>query len=123
MTNICLILLAHGSPDPRWRAPFQTLAEAVGREQGGSRVKLAYMEFSPPTLADAARQARQEGFTVLRLLPLFMAAGAHVERDIPAQADTLRRNFPELTVEILPVVGEHPRVRAALQEISRESLL
>jgi sirohydrochlorin cobaltochelatase len=123
MNDVCLILLAHGSPDPRWRAPFQTLAEAVGREQGASRIKLAYMEFSSPTLADAARQARQEGFTILRILPLFMAAGAHVDRDIPALADALRKDFPELTVEILPAAGEHPRVRAALQEISRESLL
>jgi sirohydrochlorin cobaltochelatase len=123
MNDVCLILLAHGSPDPRWRAPFETLAEAVGREQGGSRVKLAYMEFSAPTLADAARQARQEGFTVLRILPLFMAAGAHVDRNIPALADALKKDFPELTVEILSAAGEHPRVRAALQEIARESLL
>jgi sirohydrochlorin cobaltochelatase len=123
MTNICLILLAHGSPDPRWRAPFQSLAEAIKREQGAKRVKLAYMEFAAPTLADAARQARREGFTILRLLPLFMAAGGHVDRDIPARAEALRRDFPGLTVEILPAAGEHPRVRAALQEIARESLL
>ena len=123
MNDICLILLAHGSPDPRWRAPFETLAEAIGREQGAGRVKLAYMEFSSPTLADAARQARQEGFIVLRILPLFMAAGAHVDRNIPALADALKKDFPELTVEILSAAGEHPRVRAALQEIARESLL
>ena len=123
MTDTCLILLAHGSPDPRWRAPFESLAEAIKREQGASKVKLAYMEFSSPSLADAAGEARREGFTILRLLPLFMAAGAHVERDIPARAEALRRDFPELTVEILPAVGEHPRMRAALQEIARESLL
>jgi sirohydrochlorin cobaltochelatase len=122
MNDVCLILLAHGSPDPRWRAPFEKLAEAIGRELDGGRVKLAYMEFAAPSLKKAAGEAHREGFTALRVLPLFMAGGGHVGRDIPVLAEALRGQFPGLSVEILPPIGEHPRVAEAMRETALEAL-
>jgi hypothetical protein len=46
----CLVLLAHGSKDPRWRAPFERIAQELQKKLGKQRVRLAYMEFVGPTL-------------------------------------------------------------------------
>ena len=51
-----LVLFAHGSPDPRWRAPFERLADEVAAEAGRERVRLAYMESAEPTLFEALRE-------------------------------------------------------------------
>ena len=115
----CLVLLAHGSRDPRWREPFEAIYLKMRGELGDS-VKLAYMEFVGPTVFDVAEQCTREGFAKLRILPLFMAAGAHLATDVPEQALQLRERYPKMEVEILPPVGEDARMFLLMQEIIRE---
>jgi len=119
--TIRLILFAHGSRDPRWRAPFERLAAELSGELGPERVRLAYMEFVGPTLADVAAEAARDGLTRLRLLPLFLSAGAHVARDIPDQVTAARRAHPELRIEVMEPIGEHPRFAALVREVAREA--
>jgi sirohydrochlorin cobaltochelatase len=121
MQTQLLVLMAHGSRDPRWRAPFEELVEKLRDELGEGRVALAYMEFASPTLMDVAGRAVRNGITSLRILPLFLAAGAHVDRDIPSQVESLRAQYGQLHVELLPPVGEDPRFARLLLQIARES--
>lgn len=116
-----LILFVHGSRDPRWRRPFEELTARLQEDLGADRVRLAYMEFASPTLLDAARDAVDDGVSRLRLIPLFLAGGAHVDRDIPEQVQAVRARFPGMTVEVLPPVGEDPRFVALLRIIALES--
>lgn len=120
--KIGLILFAHGSPDARWRAPFEALARELQAIHGVPAVQLAFMEFASPSLEEAAVTALAAGFRHLRLLPLFMAGGGHVGRDIPRMASTVESRHPELQLEILPPAGEDPRVQSALREIAGASL-
>jgi sirohydrochlorin cobaltochelatase len=121
MTAARLILFAHGSADPQWREPFESLQREVRRARGDGAVRLCYMEFSAPTLLDAADEAVRDGVGRLRILPLFMAGGAHLSRDLPAQADRVRERYPDLQVEVLAPVGEDPRVRALLRDLALEA--
>jgi sirohydrochlorin cobaltochelatase len=119
MTAPCaLILFAHGSRDPRWAEPFQRLARDAAAAASPARVRLAFMEFTGPTLADVAGELAAEGIRHARLLPLFMAGGAHVARDIPDQVAAVRDAHPELEIEVLAPIGEDPRVFALLTEIA-----
>ncbi len=120
MAKCRLVLFAHGSSDPRWRAPFESLHREMAAELGTDAIALAYMEFVSPTLIDAAAEASRDGIEWLRVLPLFLSAGAHVARDIPAQADEVRARFPRLKVEVLPPIGEDPRFVALLKQLIRE---
>jgi sirohydrochlorin cobaltochelatase len=115
-----LVLFAHGSIDPRWRAPFERLLADLQASHGADAVRLGYMEFARPSLEDVAAEAVRDGVSKLRVLPLFMAAGAHVAADIPVQAQQARAFG--LEVEVLPPVGEHPRFAALLRELSGEAL-
>jgi sirohydrochlorin cobaltochelatase len=118
-----LLLFAHGSRDPRWRAPFERLEASLRGALGDECVRrLAYMEFVGPTLLDAAADAERDGKRVLRVLPLFLSAGAHVATDIPAQAAEVRRQFPNLTVEVLAPIGEDPRFIALMTAAAAEAL-
>jgi len=116
-----LILFVHGSRDPRWREPFERLAAGLMAELGEGAVRVAYLEASPPTLLETAEEAARDGVTRLRLLPLFMAGGLHVDRDIPAQAAAVRRAFPGLTVELLPPIGDDARFIRLLNDLAKEA--
>jgi sirohydrochlorin cobaltochelatase len=113
-----LVIFAHGSPDIRWRLPFEELTASLTERDGADKVRLAYMEFVRPSLADVVREAAREGKLHLRVLPLFLAAGAHVAEDIPQQTADAQRSFPQVKIELLQPIGEHPRVKELFREIA-----
>lgn len=117
-----LVLFCHGSRDARWRQPFEKVAAELGRLHGADRVRLAYMEFVGPTLMDVAGEASAERIAHLRVLPMFMSGGGHVSRDVPEQARAVEARFPDLRVEILQAVGEHPVVLDAIGRAAGEAL-
>ena len=48
-----LVLFAHGARDPEWAEPFRNIAKRVAATRADLAVKLAFLEFQSPTLADA----------------------------------------------------------------------
>lgn len=119
--NSTLILIAHGSKDPRWRSPFERLLKSLKALLGENGVHLSYMEFAEPSLMTAATQAVEAGAHRIKVLPLFMAGGSHVDQDIPPQVSAVRQVFPNVSVELLPPIGEHPRFVNLIQEIAVQS--
>ena len=119
-TKSCLVLLAHGSKDPRWREPFEKLFFKAARDS--ERVRLAYMEFTGPTLLEVAEECAREEVESLRVLPLFMAAGAHLATDVPEQLGQVSELYPKMRIELLPPIGEDPMVIALVEQLIREKL-
>jgi len=122
MKKSCLVLLAHGSPDERWKVPFEKLCESLRAEFGKSRVRLAYMESIPPNLFDAVRSAREDGCEKLLILPLFMSGGGHVERDIPGLVSEAGKRYPNLAINVLPPIGEDPKVFTSMRMVAKDLL-
>jgi sirohydrochlorin cobaltochelatase len=109
-----LVLYAHGSRDPRWRASFEGLAGEVG-------ATLAYLELSGPTLDEVIDRAAAAGASRVRVLPLFLAVGKHMSEDVGARVAAAGARHPGVAIELLPAVGEDERVRAALRQVVREA--
>jgi sirohydrochlorin cobaltochelatase len=118
----CLVLLAHGSKDPRWRIPFERIVDAVQGQSEKTVVRLAYMEFIEPTLMDVARECVGQQILRLRILPLFLSIGAHLVTDVPEQVNQAKAKFPQLEVDVLSPVGEDPRLAGLIQKIVIETL-
>lgn len=118
MQDSRLVIFAHGSQDSRWRLPFEELAESLTERHGGDKVRLAYMEFVRPSLTDVVREAARDGKLHLRVLPLFLAVGAHVGEDIPRQIAVCKKSFPQVKIELLQPIGEHARVKELFREIA-----
>lgn len=117
-----VILFAHGARDPRWAEPFARLAARVEGARPGVPVALAYLELMSPDLAGAAATLVGQGCTALRIVPVFLGQGGHVRRDLPLLVDALRARFPDVAVTLLPAVGEHPDVLAAIAAVAVDGL-
>ena len=100
-----LVVLAHGSTDQRWQLHFSELARDLQERLGSDAVRIAYMEFATPTLAQVAEEAGMDNKRQLLVLPFFLAPGAHLTIDIPAQMAQVRWRFPHLQIELAPPVG------------------
>ena len=117
-----VILLAHGSRDPRWRMPFEVLISNFKNSFGQEKVELAYMEFCSPSIEEVVDKAYKSGITDLRFLPLFMAGGAHLRNDVPKIFDELQKGRRDLRLSLLSPIGEHPLVKEALSKVVEETL-
>lgn len=114
-----LILLAHGSSDARWRAPFERFHAALA-ERLSTPLRLAYMELSEPSLETTVAELAAAGIERAEILPLFFAAGRHLRHDVPAQVAALGEAWPGLRLTLLPPVGEHPAFVEALAAVIAE---
>jgi sirohydrochlorin cobaltochelatase len=113
-----LILIAHGSRDGRWRASVEQVVASIEADVGQDRVRLAYMDCTPPTLDDVVTSASAQGILRFRLLPLFLATEGHVERDILPLVEAVRATHQSVEIDVLDPVGQHPLFRDLLREIT-----
>lgn len=116
-----VILFAPGNEEARLRKSFEELAVVLKNELGKERVRLAYVSAGSPSLAEVAEEAANNGVTKLRILPLFLAQGGPLEKEIPEQVAVVRGQVPGITVELLPSVGEHARMKTLIHALAREA--
>jgi sirohydrochlorin cobaltochelatase len=109
-----LVLFAHGARDPEWAEPFRDIAKRVAATRADLAVKLAFLEFQSPTLADAITELVDAGHCHIRIAPLFMAQGGHLKKDVPILLDDIRARHPALQLELLPAIGDVAELRDAI---------
>ncbi|MBC7917873.1 MAG: CbiX/SirB N-terminal domain-containing protein [Rhodoferax sp.] len=117
-----LVLFAHGSRDPLWHQPMQSVAQAILATTPDALVTCAYLELSTPDLPTAVMQLVGQGATQIRILPLFLGVGKHAREDLPALVDALRTQYPQVIFTLKAAVGEDNRLIALLAHMGLEAL-
>ena len=116
-----VIVFAHGSRDPLWRLPVESVAQQIARSDPAAAVSCAYLELCEPDMATAVRQMVEAGATRVRVLPLFFGMGKHAREDLPVLMEQLRMAHPGVEFRQLPTAGEDPRLTALLAQLALES--
>lgn len=111
-----LLMLAHGARDPAWAVPFKAVLGRVRSAEPALPAALAYLEFMTPDLVSAGEVLADTGCTRIDVVPLFLGAGGHVRKDVPALIERLRASRPGVTVTLHRAAGEAPAVIAALAD-------
>ena len=113
-----IVLLAHGARDPEWARPIEAMAVRLRGLLADTQVQCAYLEFMSPDIDTAVTALVARGARRVRVVPVFLAQGGHVKRDLPAQVDALRANLgaahPDLSIELDPAIGEQGEVIDAI---------
>lgn len=115
-----IVLFAHGARDPNWALPFHAVLAQVRERRPDAEVRLAFLELMSPDLASAGEELARSGCTLITVVPLFLGAGGHVRRDLPALASALAQAHPGLQVRVSAAVGEDPVVVSALAEAASQ---
>lgn len=117
-----LLLFAHGARDPRWAIPFDAIALQARAARPGWQVELAFLEFMQPDLRTAGRRLAEAGCTQVDIVPLFLGAGGHVRKDLPALLQELEGRFAAVAWRLRPAIGEVASVVAAMAEAAVASV-
>ena len=116
MSHSAIILFAHGARDPAWALPFRAIQAAVASSDQTKKVELAFLELMQPALPDVAERLIQEGVQSITVVPLFMAQGGHLKKDLPVLLDALRDQHPEVNVTLTPAIGDVPELTQAIAQ-------
>jgi sirohydrochlorin cobaltochelatase len=114
MKKTALILFAHGARDPEWASPMRRVCASVRAQAPDLRVELAFLEFMTPELRECAESLLAEGFGRIVVLPMFIAQGGHLKRDVPLLLDELRALHPQAQFELGCAVGEAESIVQAM---------
>jgi sirohydrochlorin cobaltochelatase len=137
-TSAAHLLVFHGSRDPRPAMAVARLAALVQEKISQPAERLvSKSEFSPSLavleadnrvlvgtasleLAETplhqqieafARQAQEQGFNQLQIIPLFLLSGVHVKEDIPAEVAKTRS---PIKLELKPHLGSYQGIKSLL---------
>ncbi|MGW8062595.1 sirohydrochlorin chelatase [Streptomyces ziwulingensis] len=127
MSAPVLLVVAHGSRDPRHAATVHALVRRVQALRPDLRVETGFLDFNVPSvqavlesLAEEARCAapggrgggRREGVREVVALPLLLTRAFHAKADIPA---VLADAPPRLRIRQTEVLGPSPLLLSALE--------
>ncbi len=113
-----VVLFAHGSRDPLWRASIDAVAARLRAMAPSVPTACAFLELMVPTLDEAVDALVRGGARQIRVLPLFLGVGRHAREDLPALLAAARAQHPGVRIDALPPVGEDPRVIDLLARIA-----
>ncbi len=119
-TAEAVILFGHGARDPQWAAPMQAVRAQLQAAAPGLAVELAFLELMAPTLAEAIAGLAARGIGRITVVPVFLAQGGHLKRDLPALLEAARARHPGCEIALARAAGEAPGVIAAIAEYARQ---
>ncbi len=115
-----LILFAHGARDPEWADPMRRVQAAIRHQQPNLPVELAFLEFMAPTLPDCIATLIAGGAEKIVIMPMFIARGGHLKRDVPELLAQLKAVHPAVEFSLGSVIGEHEAVVQAMAAATLE---
>ncbi|MFC9263968.1 sirohydrochlorin chelatase [Streptomyces hydrogenans] len=107
-----LLVIAHGSRDPRHAATVQALVRRAGALRPGLRVETAFLDFNLPSVVGVLDRLAAEGARDVVALPLLLTRAFHAKADIPA---VLRQAPASLRIRQAEVLGPSPLLRATVE--------
>ena len=105
MTAPALVILAHGSRDPRSAATVHGLVKCLRDLRDDLRIEASFLDHCPPTPYQVIGKLAAEGVEEVVVLPLLLSSAFHARVDVPAVVDEARSRFPDLRIIASDVLG------------------
>ncbi|MEU7637909.1 sirohydrochlorin chelatase [Streptomyces sp. NPDC039016] len=120
-TRPTLLVIAHGSRDPRHAATVTALCARVRKLRPGLRVAVGYLDFNAPRVPRVLERLEADGVRNVVALPLLLTRAFHAKSDIPAVLREAAARLPLLTVHQAEVLGPSLLLTSALERRLEEA--
>ncbi|HEU4946255.1 MAG TPA: sirohydrochlorin chelatase [Kribbella sp.] len=105
MTAPALVILAHGSRDPRSAATVHALVGCLREMRADLRIEASFLDHCPPKPYQVFERLGAEGVEEVVVVPLLLSAAFHARIDVPAVIDEARGRYPDLRIIASDVLG------------------
>lgn len=92
------------------------------RVQHAGPVALAFLECMDPSLPKAIDLMAITGVQHINVIPVFLAVGSHVRKDLPLLLDESRAAHPGLKITASAAIGEQAEIQQAIVRFAMGTL-
>ena len=117
-----LLLVAHGSRREESNLEVEALAQKMieYNSDGFDEIIPAFLEFASPSIPEAIQKCSELGAKNVTVLPYFLSAGVHINRDIPDEVGKASEGFPDLQIKISNYFGARHEIAELLMKTALE---
>ena len=123
-----LLVVGHGSRDPRGAREFHELVALVRERDPSLAVEGGFIELSRPPISECVSRLVENGARKIAAVPLMLLAAGHAKDDIPATLMREKMSHPGIDFGYGRALGIRPellelmdeRISAAIPEAERE---
>ena len=105
-----LLIVGHGSRDPRGAEEFHELVRLVRERNPGLPVEGGFIELSRPPISECVGRIADKGVRDVAAVPLMLLAAGHAKDDIPATLVREGIDHPEMSFEYGRALGVRPEL-------------
>ncbi|GIV97847.1 MAG: hypothetical protein KatS3mg057_2504 [Herpetosiphonaceae bacterium] len=116
-----LLVMAHGSPNPRSNAPIEGIARRIEASGRYAAVVVCYMDLNQPSIPQAIDALVAHGIQGIVAVPYFLQFGGHVAEDLPAAIDEARLRHPALTLLLAGHLAYDPLLLSVIADRVQEA--
>jgi sirohydrochlorin cobaltochelatase len=110
-----LLIVGHGSRDPRGAEEFQELVSLV-RARAPMPVEGGFIELSRPPISECVNKLRERGAREVSAVPLMLLAAGHAKDDVPATLVREKLTHPDLDFHYGRALGIRPELLELMDE-------
>lgn len=85
MSKKGMLLVGHGSTMPYNQELVEKTAAMIQAKNSDFIVRCGFMNMNKPSIKESMEAFRKESIDALVVVPLFLAKGVHIEKDIPGE--------------------------------------
>jgi sirohydrochlorin cobaltochelatase len=111
-----LLVVGHGSRDPRGASQFHDLVDLVRRRNPSLTVEGGFIELSRPPISECVDRLADRGARNVAAVPLMLLAAGHAKDDIPATLVRERMSHPEMSFSYGRALGIRPELLELMDE-------
>jgi len=115
-TNPALLIVGHGSRDPRGAREFHDLVGLVRRRNAALTVEGGFIELSQPPVSECVNRLAKGGARNVAAIPLMLLAAGHAKDDIPATLVREKMDHPNMTFRYGRALGIRPELLELMDE-------
>jgi sirohydrochlorin cobaltochelatase len=114
--NPALLVVGHGSRDPRGAREFHELVALVEERSPGLLVEGGFIELSRPPISECVNRLIEGGARRIAAVPLMLLAAGHAKDDIPATLVREKIHHPEVEFQYGRALGARPELLSLMDE-------
>jgi sirohydrochlorin cobaltochelatase len=111
-----LLVVGHGSRDPRGAKEFQDLVSLLRRNNRSLPIEGGFIELSRPPISECVERLVEDGARDISAVPLMLLAAGHAKDDIPATLVREKINHPEVDFHYGRPLGIRPELLELMDE-------
>lgn len=115
-TRPALLVVGHGSRDPRGAREFHELLDLVRERNPSLAVEGGFIELSRPPISECVDRLAEGGARRVAAVPLMLLAAGHAKDDIPATLVREKMSHPEMSFQYGRALGIRPELLELMDE-------